>query len=134
MCNLSFYLPESRILDKEANIASYDSLEGKVEKLYFPPTSFFSLISEVILAKGKMRKLVSRRGRRGGVGQIITLVCCTKKQKDIMDPLRKVNLFRLEMILLDFFQVPECIDKLAQAGLKIWLLTGDKTETAVNIG
>lgn len=30
--------------------------------------------------------------------------------------------------------VPECIDKLAQAGLKIWLLTGDKMETAVNIG
>lgn len=31
-------------------------------------------------------------------------------------------------------QVPECIDKLAQAGLKIWLLTGDKKETAINIG
>ncbi|XP_039009204.1 probable phospholipid-transporting ATPase 4 [Hibiscus syriacus] len=30
--------------------------------------------------------------------------------------------------------VPQCIDKLAQAGLKIWVLTGDKTETAVNIG
>ncbi|CAI9114972.1 OLC1v1015801C1 [Oldenlandia corymbosa var. corymbosa] len=30
--------------------------------------------------------------------------------------------------------VPECIDKLAQAGLKIWLLTGDKRETAVNVG
>ncbi|KAL3522967.1 hypothetical protein ACH5RR_015801 [Cinchona calisaya] len=30
--------------------------------------------------------------------------------------------------------VPDCIDKLAQAGLKIWLLTGDKRETAVNIG
>ncbi|KAL5715782.1 P-type phospholipid transporter [Ranunculus cassubicifolius] len=30
--------------------------------------------------------------------------------------------------------VPECIDRLAQAGLKIWLLTGDKKETAVNIG
>ncbi|RVW87875.1 putative phospholipid-transporting ATPase 7 [Vitis vinifera] len=30
--------------------------------------------------------------------------------------------------------VPECIDKLAQAGLKFWLLTGDKKETAVNIG
>ncbi|CAN4081903.1 unnamed protein product [Withania somnifera] len=30
--------------------------------------------------------------------------------------------------------VPECIDKLAQAGLRIWLLTGDKKETAVNIG
>ncbi|XP_051125692.1 probable phospholipid-transporting ATPase 5 [Andrographis paniculata] len=30
--------------------------------------------------------------------------------------------------------VPESIDKLAQAGIKIWLLTGDKRETAVNIG
>lgn len=31
-------------------------------------------------------------------------------------------------------KVPECIDKLAQAGLKIWVLTGDKLETAINIG
>ncbi|XP_010534920.1 PREDICTED: phospholipid-transporting ATPase 6 [Tarenaya hassleriana] len=30
--------------------------------------------------------------------------------------------------------VPQCIDKLAQAGLKIWVLTGDKMETATNIG
>ncbi|KAF1879427.1 hypothetical protein Lal_00005893 [Lupinus albus] len=30
--------------------------------------------------------------------------------------------------------VPECIDKLAQAGIKLWILTGDKMETAVNIG
>lgn len=30
--------------------------------------------------------------------------------------------------------VPNCIDKLAQAGLKIWVLTGDKMETAINIG
>ncbi|XP_052203630.1 probable phospholipid-transporting ATPase 5 isoform X2 [Diospyros lotus] len=30
--------------------------------------------------------------------------------------------------------VPECIDKLSQAGLKIWLLTGDKKETAINVG
>ncbi|KAM3375108.1 putative phospholipid-transporting ATPase 7 [Capsicum galapagoense] len=30
--------------------------------------------------------------------------------------------------------VPQCIDKLALAGLKIWVLTGDKMETAVNIG
>uniref|UniRef100_A0A0D9X7E4 Phospholipid-transporting ATPase n=1 Tax=Leersia perrieri TaxID=77586 RepID=A0A0D9X7E4_9ORYZ len=28
----------------------------------------------------------------------------------------------------------ECIHKLAQAGIKIWILTGDKLETAVNIG
>ncbi|OWM63784.1 hypothetical protein CDL15_Pgr006046 [Punica granatum] len=31
-------------------------------------------------------------------------------------------------------RVPQCIDKLAQAGLKIWVLTGDKVETAINIG
>ncbi|KAI4350690.1 hypothetical protein L6164_005120 [Bauhinia variegata] len=30
--------------------------------------------------------------------------------------------------------VPECISKLALAGIKIWVLTGDKMETAVNIG
>ncbi|MFS8028414.1 putative P-type phospholipid transporter [Helianthus anomalus] len=30
--------------------------------------------------------------------------------------------------------VPETIDKLAQAGIKIWVLTGDKMETAINIG
>ncbi|XP_027902785.1 putative phospholipid-transporting ATPase 9 isoform X2 [Vigna unguiculata] len=30
--------------------------------------------------------------------------------------------------------VPDCIDKLAQAKIKIWVLTGDKMETAINIG
>lgn len=30
--------------------------------------------------------------------------------------------------------VPQCIDKLAKAGIKIWVLTGDKMETAINIG
>eukprot|EP00824_Muranothrix_gubernata_P008681 TRINITY_DN2115_c0_g1_i1.p1 TRINITY_DN2115_c0_g1~~TRINITY_DN2115_c0_g1_i1.p1 ORF type:complete len:1059 (-),score=246.27 TRINITY_DN2115_c0_g1_i1:588-3764(-) len=30
--------------------------------------------------------------------------------------------------------VPECIASLAEAGIKIWVLTGDKQETAINIG
>ncbi|KAL5540604.1 hypothetical protein UlMin_043179 [Ulmus minor] len=30
--------------------------------------------------------------------------------------------------------VPECINKLSLAGIKIWVLTGDKMETAINIG
>jgi P-type E1-E2 ATPase len=30
--------------------------------------------------------------------------------------------------------VPETIFKLAKAGIKIWVLTGDKQETAINIG
>jgi len=29
--------------------------------------------------------------------------------------------------------VPECIADLAAAGIKIWVLTGDKVETAINI-
>lgn len=38
------------------------------------------------------------------------------------------------MIVFYGEQVPECIDRLAQAGIKIWVLTGDKMETAINIG
>ena len=38
------------------------------------------------------------------------------------------------MTFFHCWQVPECIDKLAQAGIKIWVLTGDKMETAINIG
>lgn len=30
--------------------------------------------------------------------------------------------------------VPECIARLAQANIKIWVLTGDKQDTAINIG
>jgi phospholipid-translocating ATPase len=30
--------------------------------------------------------------------------------------------------------VPECIERLQRAGLRIWVLTGDKLETAINIG
>lgn len=30
--------------------------------------------------------------------------------------------------------VPEAIDKLRRAGIKMWMLTGDKRETAINIG
>lgn len=38
------------------------------------------------------------------------------------------------LIVLRLNQVPDCIDKLAQAGIKLWVLTGDKMETAINIG
>ena len=30
--------------------------------------------------------------------------------------------------------VPEAIETLAHAGIKLWVLTGDKQETAINIG
>ena len=31
-------------------------------------------------------------------------------------------------------EVPECIANLAKAGINLWVLTGDKLETAINIG
>ncbi|KAG2171504.1 hypothetical protein INT43_008230 [Umbelopsis isabellina] len=31
-------------------------------------------------------------------------------------------------------QVPDCIETLREAGIKVWVLTGDKVETAINIG
>ena len=30
--------------------------------------------------------------------------------------------------------VPQAIQKILQAGIKLWVLTGDKLETAINIG
>lgn len=30
--------------------------------------------------------------------------------------------------------VPQCIEDLRRAGIKVWVLTGDKLETAINIG
>lgn len=39
-----------------------------------------------------------------------------------------------QLTVFSSLQVPQCIDNLAQAGLKIWVLTGDKMETAINIG
>ncbi len=30
--------------------------------------------------------------------------------------------------------VPECISQFKEAGIKVWVLTGDKLETAINIG
>lgn len=47
----------------------------------------------------------------------------------IVSSITYVNIF-----MASLYQVPGCIDKLVQAGLKIWLLTGDKKETAINIG
>lgn len=54
----------------------------------------------------------------------------------------KCNLIFLEagqgsddfFFFISTWQVPDCIDKLAQAGIKLWVLTGDKMETAINIG
>lgn len=37
-------------------------------------------------------------------------------------------------MLVSGVKVPECIDKLAEAGIKMWVITGDKMETAINIG
>ena len=37
-------------------------------------------------------------------------------------------------LLMPVQGVGDCIEKLADAGIKLWVLTGDKMETAINIG
>ncbi|KAI7728911.1 hypothetical protein M8C21_028184, partial [Ambrosia artemisiifolia] len=44
-----------------------------------------------------------------------------------------IKLWDLEEAKSMSINVPECMDKLAQAGIKIWVLSGDKMETTINI-
>jgi magnesium-transporting ATPase (P-type) len=52
-----------------------------------------------------------------------------------MLPIRSYSaLYSLSFCLLRLQEgVPECIASLAEAGIKLWVLTGDKEEIAVNI-
>ena len=63
--------------------------------------------------------LVDREGKLAEVGELI--------EKD----LRLLGCTAIEDKLQE--GVPECIKQLAQAGIRIWVLTGDKQETAINI-
>ena len=41
----------------------------------------------------------------------------------------------IKLVMYNFMQgVPECISNLLRADIKLWVLTGDKQETAINIG
>lgn len=54
----------------------------------------------------------------------------------IEDKVKKLPRFWLSPHLLVQLQegVPETIANLAESGIKIWVLTGDKKDTAINIG
>ena len=49
---------------------------------------------------------------------------------------KRYDINKVFIIILNFHyqQVPETIEKFRQAGIRVWVLTGDKMETAVNIG
>ncbi|RWV91818.1 hypothetical protein GW17_00045861 [Ensete ventricosum] len=63
--------------------------------------------------------LLARGEERGDVAELIEksliLIGCTAIEDKLQDG------------------VPACIETLSQAGIKIWVLTGDKMETAINI-
>ena len=43
--------------------------------------------------------------------------------------------YAVKLLISNFIQgVPECISNLLRADIKLWVLTGDKQETAINIG
>lgn len=73
---------------------------------------------------------------QSGVRLIFFFILCVENGKDMLlgRAVMPVTFLTCFMICLVFYQVPQCIDRLAQAGLKIWVLTGDKMETAINIG
>eukprot|EP00271_Cylindrocystis_brebissonii_P018678 TRINITY_DN5408_c0_g1_i1.p1 TRINITY_DN5408_c0_g1~~TRINITY_DN5408_c0_g1_i1.p1 ORF type:complete len:1233 (-),score=257.63 TRINITY_DN5408_c0_g1_i1:1839-5537(-) len=68
--------------------------------------------------------------------EVSTAAAQAEKLDELGDELEK-GLFLLGATAIeDKLQVgvPETIDRLAQAGIKLWVLTGDKLETAINIG
>lgn len=67
-----------------------------------------------------MRDILNREKRVAEVGELI--------EKDLV----LIGATAIEDRLQD--KVPEAIRRLREAGIKIWVLTGDKIETAVNIG
>ncbi|KAK9720781.1 hypothetical protein K7432_003913 [Basidiobolus ranarum] len=54
--------------------------------------------------------------------------CCSEIEKELV----LIGATAIEDKLQE--NVPECILSLRQAGMKVWVLTGDKMETAINIG
>ena len=48
--------------------------------------------------------------------------------------LHKLLISSLFLFFFYFQGVPNCIENLGKADIKIWVLTGDKQETAINIG
>jgi magnesium-transporting ATPase (P-type) len=59
-----------------------------------------------------------------------------KKERDAMIAIEKDLVLIGATAIEDKLQdgVPECIESLAQANIKLWVLTGDCQETAINIG
>ena len=53
-------------------------------------------------------------------------------QEQIEQELHLVGVTGIEDKLQD--EVPDTINKMRNAGIKVWIITGDKIETAVNIG
>ncbi|MED6118736.1 putative phospholipid-transporting ATPase 4 [Stylosanthes scabra] len=107
----------------------------------------FSASGEVVEREYKILNLLDFTSKRKRMSVIVRdeegniILFCKGADREAM--LEEVSdLMERELILVgataveDKLQkgVPQCIDKLAQAGLKIWVLTGDKMETAINIG
>ncbi|CAK8537794.1 unnamed protein product [Lathyrus sativus] len=67
-----------------------------------------------------------------------SLVSADREQivEDVLEKIEKDLILLGATAVEDKLQngVPECIDKLAQAGIKLWVLTGNKMETAINVG
>uniref|UniRef100_A0A3Q7FMV5 Phospholipid-transporting ATPase n=1 Tax=Solanum lycopersicum TaxID=4081 RepID=A0A3Q7FMV5_SOLLC len=115
----------SEMIEKDLILLGAVAIEDKLQKGVSFLLFYQSSTCSIVLPPTRVPNLGQRASYQSYIG---------KREDEKASVTRRGARRRMETILPDFFQVPECIDKLAQAGLKIWLLTGDKTETAVNIG
>ncbi len=146
---------------KRASVIVKDPRDGKI-KVYIKgaDTVVYELMDEQ--SKGAMWQYTSAQLSRFSQIGLRTLVCCYKViseaefeawyadyKKAKSDMVNRAGMvanaeaaIEKNMVLIgstaieDRLQdgVPECIAKLAKAGIKICILTGDKVETAINIG
>ncbi|KAH9878012.1 hypothetical protein J1614_003229, partial [Plenodomus biglobosus] len=74
--------------------------------------------------------------KRGYLAATTSLVDRTRLIEEAGDMIEQVFDLCAATAIEDKLQqgVPEAIDKLRRAGIKMWMLTGDKRETAINIG
>lgn len=91
------------------------------------PDSLKEQYARVYQAKGQDEK-----GHDAGACSSACKMCEIETQIEVSAHLDLVGLTAIEDKLQD--GVPECIQKLSEAGIVIWVLTGDNVETAVNIG
>ena len=114
-------LAPSDLIEKTYNHLEEFAIEGlRTLVLAQRDLSYEEYVNWNALYNNAMKDILNREKKLAEVGELIE------------ENLNLVGATAIEDRLQD--RVPEAINHLRQAGIKVWVLTGDKIETAVNIG